>query len=181
MARCSSRLILHVSCDMPHAVSITARTLVGVVSLFAAFALGGYLGDLAFPQSAVVGGRESLAGKTGGSVAILIASLLLGRYVLRSVGSALLCLAATEIIALLIIVGFSGLTTLTMADISFNAWWLYAVTWNVVLAFLLGAGFGLLWSRRAANPQSGADGRQPSGSGTSRTSSAPDSGAHSDR
>ncbi len=75
----------------------------------------------------------------------------MGRYVLRSFGLALLCLGSTEVIALLIITGFSGLGMLTIADIRFNAWWLYAVTWNVVLAFLLGAGLGVLWSRRAAN------------------------------
>lgn len=119
--------------------------------MFAAFAIGGYLGDVICPQSAVVGGRESVAAKTGGSVAILIASVLVGRFILRSFSLALLCLAGTELIALLIIMGFSGLSMLTIADIGFNVWWLYAVTWNVALAFLLGAGFGVFWSRRSAN------------------------------
>ena len=136
---------------MPHPAAKVGRIVLGVLSLFVAFALGGYLGELICPNSLVVGGRESLAAKAGASIAILCASVLTGRYVLRSFGLALLCLGSTELIALLIITGFSGLGMLTIADIRFNAWWLYAVTWNVVLAFSLGAGLGVLWSRRAAN------------------------------
>src|SRR5690348_14240618 len=135
---------------MPHPAVKVCRVVLGVLSLFGAFALGGYFGDLICPNSPVVGGRESLGAKAGGSVAILCASVLTGRYVLRSFGLALLCLGSTELIALLIIMGFSGLGMVSIADIQFNVWWLYAATWNVVLAFLLGAGLGVLWFRRAA-------------------------------
>jgi len=136
---------------MPPAAAKAGRVLLGVLSLFAAWALGGYVGEVICPQSAIVGGRESLAAKTGSSVAIAIASFVLGRYSLRSVRLALLCLGSTELLVMLIVMGFSGLGMLTMADIQFNIWWLYAVTWNVVLAFFLGAGLGVLWFRRAAN------------------------------
>jgi hypothetical protein len=136
---------------MQHLAAKTGRVLLGILSLFAAWALGGYVGDLLCPESSIVGGRESLAAKTGSSVAIVIASLVLGRYILRSFRLALLCLGSTELLVLLIIMGFSGLGMLALSDIRFNVWWLYAVTWNVVLAFLLGAGLGVLWFRRAAN------------------------------
>lgn len=136
---------------MPPPAAKAGRVLVGVLSLFAAWTLGGYVGDMICPQSAIVGGRESLAAKTGSSVAILIASFVLGRYILRSFRLALVCLGSTELLVLLIVMGFSGLGIFAVADIRFNVWWLYAVTWNVVLAFLLGAALGVLWSRRAAN------------------------------
>ena len=51
---------------------------------------------------------------------------------------------------LLIILGFSGLTSFSMADIRFNGWWLYALTWNVVVAFVLGVAAGHWWDKRAA-------------------------------
>lgn len=136
---------------MSHPAAKAGRVVLGTLLLFAAWALGGYVGDVICPQSGIVGGRESLAAKTGSSVALVIVSLVLGRYVLRSFRLALLCLGSTEVLALLIITGFSGLGMLALSDIQFNLSWLYAVTWNVVLAFLLGGSLGVLWFRRAAN------------------------------
>ena len=134
------------------------RVLAGVVLFFVAWFLGGFVSETIFPGTTLVGGRESLAGKIGGSVAILAAAVVARRYLLRSLGLALTCLAVTEVVVLLIIVGFSGLTSFSMMDIRFNAWWLYAVTWNVIVAFFFGVALGHLWDKRAANkaPQAAA-------------------------
>jgi hypothetical protein len=121
------------------------RIILAVLSLFVAWMLGGYVASNIYPYSAIVGGRETLAAKVGCSIAILVTSLVIRRYLLRSFGLALVCLAVTEIIVLLIIICFTGLTTPTLADIRFNAWWLYALTWNVIVAFLVGTVLGHLW------------------------------------
>jgi hypothetical protein len=114
------------------------RILAGVVLLFGAWGLGGYVGETICPGTILVGGRESLAGKIGCSVGVLAAAVIARRYLLRSFGLALTCLGVTETVVLLIILGFSGLTSFSMADIRFNGWWLYALTWNVVVVFVLG-------------------------------------------
>jgi hypothetical protein len=106
---------------------------------------------MVFPDSVLVGGRETLAGKVGCSVTILATAFIIRRYILRSFGLALVCLAATEVIVLFVVMSFSGLTTLTLADMRFNGWWVYALTWNVVAAFLVGITAGHFWDRRAAN------------------------------
>jgi len=136
---------------MPRTTANIGRVCLGVLLLFAAWVFGGFLGSMVFPDSVLVGGRETLAGKVGCSVAILAIALIIRRYILRSFGLALVCLAATEIIALFIVMSFSGLTTLTLTDVRFNGWWVYALTWNVVTAFLIGTTAGHFWDRRAAN------------------------------
>jgi hypothetical protein len=136
---------------MPRAAANVGRVSLGVLLLFVAWVAGGFVGSLVFPDSVLVGGRETLAGKVGCSAAILAAALIIRRYILRSFGLALVCLAATEVIVLFIVMSVSGLTTLTLTDIRFNGWWVYALTWNVVVAFLVGITAGHFWDRRAAN------------------------------
>jgi uncharacterized membrane protein len=127
------------------------RILTGVVLLFAAFALGGYLGGALFPESARVSKMEMLADKVGSSIGIMVASLLLARFLFRSIGVALICLAATEAVVFVIILQITGLSSFTLSDVRFNVGWLYSLTWNVVVAFVFGSLLGHLWYRRAAN------------------------------
>lgn len=134
---------------MQHTSAKIGRVVLGLLSLFVAWFLGGYVGDVICPNSALVGGREAFAAKAGSSVAIFVAALIIRRRLLRSFGLALACLAATEVAVLLIVICFSGLATLTMADVRFNAWWLYALTWNVVIAFLIGTVAGQFWDNWA--------------------------------
>ena len=129
--------------------------LFGALSLFGAWFLGGYVGAAIPSKSPLVGYSEPLAGKIACSVAILLAAVVLRRYLLRSFGLAVLCLLATEVVVFLIITAFSGLTTLT--DIGFNAETLYQLTWNVVIAFLIGAAAGQSWDNRAATKAAGMD------------------------
>ena len=103
----------------------------------------------------MVGGREALAAKAVSSVAIFVAALIIRRHLLRSFGLAVACLAATQVTVLLIVICFSGLATLTMADVRFNAWWLYALTWNVVVAFPIGTVAGQFWDNWAATKAAG--------------------------
>ena len=140
---------------MANIAANVGRVLLGILSLFVAWGIGGYLGSVICPNSVLVGSRETLATKVGCSVAILAASLILRRYLLRSFGQALVCFATTEVIAFVIIVCFSGLTRLTLADVRFNIWWLYALTWNVVLAFLVGAVVGRFWDDWACSRTAG--------------------------
>ena len=127
------------------------RISVGVVALFVAFIAGSYLGGTLFPESSRVSKMEMFADKVGASIAIVVASLLLGRFLFRSIGVALLCLAATELVALIIILQITGLSLSTLSDITFNVGWLYSMTWNVIVAFVVGSVPGHLWYRRAAN------------------------------
>lgn len=140
---------------MSNIAANVGRVLLGTLSLFVAWGIGGYLGSVICPNSVLVGGRETLAAKVGCSVAILAVSLILRRYLLRSFGQALVCLATTEVIVFVIIVCISGLTRLTLANVRFNIWWLYALTWNVVLAFLVGTMVGQLWDDRVSNKPGG--------------------------
>ncbi len=75
----------------PTSVKI-GRVVLGVLSLFVVWFLGGYVGDAICPNSAMVGGREALAAKVGSSVAIFVAALIIRRHFLRSFGLALACL-----------------------------------------------------------------------------------------
>jgi hypothetical protein len=134
---------------MQHTSVKIGRVVLGVLCLFVAWFLGGYVGNAICPNSAVVGGMEAIAAKAGSSVAIFVAALIIRRHLLRSFGLALACLVATEVTVLLIVICFSGLTTLTMTDVRFNAWWLYALTWNVVIAFLIGTVAGQFWDNWA--------------------------------
>lgn len=131
------------------------RILLGILSLFLAWGIGGYIGSVICPNSVLVDGRETIAAKVGCAVAILAVSLVLCRYLLRSFVQALVCLVATEMIVLVIIVCVSGLTRLTLADVRFNLWWLGALTWNVVLAFLAGAVVGRSWDLWECNRTAG--------------------------
>jgi hypothetical protein len=94
---------------------------------------------------------ENFAAKVGGSIGILIASLLVRRYLLRSFRLAVACLATTEVLALLIIMFVIGLTGFGLEDVGFSIGWLYAITWNIVVACLVGVFIGHLWERRTAN------------------------------
>jgi len=82
---------------MSHVFGIAGRVCLGVLSLFLAFFIGGYVGITIAPGSPLVGWREPLSGKIGCSVAILLAAVVLRRYLLRSFGLAVLCLFATEV------------------------------------------------------------------------------------
>lgn len=81
----------------------------------------------------------------------MVAAFFLGRFLFRSFGVALACLAATEIVALIIILQITGPSLSTLSDVTFNAGWLYSMTWNVIVAFVLGAALGHLWYRWSAN------------------------------
>jgi uncharacterized membrane protein len=151
------------------------RILIGVVLLFAAFALGGCLGGSLFPDSLRVSRMEMLADKVGSSIGIVVVALLIRRYLLHSFSLALACLVVTEILALLVILQFTGLTHLTASDVRFNCGWLSAMTWNVVLAFLLGAGIGHVWDRRAANNRAAPNGGPATPVGNSRATEGPPS------
>jgi len=129
------------------------RIFLAVFLLFLTWAVAGYLSNIIWPKSAFVGsgGGETIAGKVGCSIGILIASLAIRRYLLRSFVLMLVCLALTEIIVLVIIICFTGLTRFAFSDIRFNAWWLYALTWNVVAAFLIGTVVGQFWEKLTAS------------------------------
>ena len=132
--------------NMPHPVANVGRVLLGILVLFAAWVVGQYLGDIIYPGSILLWGMEALAAKVGSSVAILAASLILRRYLLHSFGLALVCLATTEFIVLFIIHCFTGFGTFPWIDLPFSGSWLYRLTWNVVLAFLIGTVVGQLWN-----------------------------------
>lgn len=123
----------------------------GIISIFFAWALGQYLGALFWPNSMLVGGREALSAKIGSSVLVLISALLIRRYVLRSLCSMLVCLGLLELIVLVVVFCVSGLGPVSWSALNFAGWWLYALTWNVIVCSVLGAIIGQIWEHASVN------------------------------
>lgn len=158
MVECMPLLLrLQLTRVMSNIATNMRRIFLGIFSLVAAWAIGGYLGSIICPNSVFVGGRETLAAKIGCSVAILAVSIVLGRYLLRSFGLALVCLFITEVLVFVVIICITGLTRITIYDLYFNIWWLFALTWNVVLMFFVGTIAGRFWDDWACNRTSGAN------------------------
>jgi hypothetical protein len=137
--------------DLPRIAANVGRILLAVVGLFLVWVVGGFIGAVIWPHSPLMASREPLAAKIACSIAILALTSILQRYLLRGIGAAMACLALTEVAVYVIIMGLSGLVAPTGANIAFNAWWLLALTWNVVIAFLLGTVLGALWMRRTSS------------------------------
>jgi hypothetical protein len=97
-----------VRCNMRHTTTNVAKVFIGALLLFAAWLLGCFLASRIYPGSYLVNRMENIAAKTGGSIGILIASLFVRRYLLRSFRLAVACLATTEVLALLIIMFVIG-------------------------------------------------------------------------
>ena len=119
--------------------------------MFAAYLLGGYIGGSVTPESFGINKMETVATKVGSSVAIMVVSFALERFVFRSLEVALVCFAVTEAVVLLIILEITGLSLLNASDLAFNLGWLYSITWNVFVAFVIGIALGHLWYHSAAN------------------------------
>jgi hypothetical protein len=132
---------------MRHTTANIGKVFIGVLLMFAAWLLGSFLASRIYLGSDLVNRMENFAAKVGGSIGILIASLLVRRYLLRSFRLAVACLATTEVLALLIIMFVIGLTGFGLEDVGFSVGWLYAITWNIVAAFFIGVAIGQLWDR----------------------------------
>ncbi len=136
---------------MPRIRTYAVPVPVGVIALFAAHLLGGYIGGSVFPGSFGINKMETIATKVGSSVAVMVVSLALARFVFRSLKVALVCFAVTEAVVLLIILQITDLSLSNASDLAFNLGWLYSVTWNVFLAFVIGTALGHWWYHLAAN------------------------------
>ena len=143
--------IIIVSCGMPRIRTYAVPVPIGVIALVAAYLLGGYIGGSVLPESFGLNKMETVATKVGSSVAIMIVSFALARFVFRSLEVACVCFAVTEAVVLLIILQITGLSISNASDLAFNLGWLYSITWNVFVAFLTGIALGHLWYRSAAN------------------------------
>ena len=138
---------------MPRTTANVGRILLSVVALFVAWIAGGFLVDRVFPGTFLMYRMESVAGKAGSTLGVVVVAVILRRYLLRSFALALICLASTELVVLLIAFAITGLWSLAWSDVRYNLWWVYVFTWNVVVGFFIGAGIGHLWDHRAAiNP-----------------------------
>ncbi len=134
---------------MKRTLANAGRVAAGVVILFIAYVTGASLCSWLFPNGPRANRMEMLTDKTGESMVIVIAALFLRRYLLRSFGMALVCLVATELVALAIILCFTGLPVDGM-DLHNTARWLYLMTWNVVASYLFGIAIGHWWDTRTA-------------------------------
>jgi multisubunit Na+/H+ antiporter MnhG subunit len=115
-----------------------AHVALGVIALFIAYALGVSIAENLYPES-MHNRIESIAGKFGASVGVLAVSVVFMRFLFRSPMLALVCLLTTEAFASAIIFRFTG------PDIVYTFGWLYRITWNIVIAFLMGTAVGYLW------------------------------------
>jgi hypothetical protein len=134
------------------------RVFLGVLLLLMAWFLGLYVGSYVCPQTVLLNKLETLASKVGCSVSIILASAILRRYIYDSFGLALACLAATEVVVFLVVMSVTGLWSLTVINISFNTSWLWRLTWNVAIAFLIGTILGQLWKKWADQDKDGPNG-----------------------
>ena len=118
------------------------RIIIGTVAVILAWAIGGYIGGAIFPDTQLVNKMETGPDKLGSSVAILVVSFVLGRYLFHSFIQALICLVFTEVLALLIILFVTGLFSFSWPHLRFNISWLFTLTWNVVATYIIGAWVG---------------------------------------
>jgi len=132
---------------MPRAITTIVRVMAGIVGLFAGWLLGGYVAANSFPQAELVNKMETLPTKLGSSFGVLIATILLRRFVLRSLRLTVVSLVATEVVVFMIIVQVTGLLPFSLFHLHFNFGWLYGLTWNVIIACLLGVLVGHCWDR----------------------------------
>lgn len=132
---------------MPIPLIKIGRVFAGAIALFIAWLAGVYAGGSLFPDSQLINKMETLPTKTGGSLGILVASIFLSRFLFRRYRIAVISLGVTEAIVLLIIVCVTQLWSLALDDLFFNFGWLFELTWNVVLAFLLGSTAGHFWNK----------------------------------
>ena len=134
---------------MSHHIVSFNKVFLGVILLLIAWDGGGFIGNRVCPGSISVNIIETLATKVSCSVTVMLAALILRRYLYNSSILACTCLVATEFIAFIVIMFFTRLWPLTIDDLLFNGRWLWRLTWNVVIAFVLGTVVGHLcqqWS-----------------------------------
>lgn len=130
---------------------VTVRICVGIVAVVLAWAIGGYIASTIFQNQPLLNKMETSSGKIGASIAILGVSFLLGRHLFRSLSQILVCFITTEIIVFLVIIQCTGLWPVTWFDFSFNMSWLFTMTWNVAIAYFIGAGIGHFLTKKVTN------------------------------
>jgi hypothetical protein len=141
-----------VRCKMRHTTTNNFwKVIIGALLLLAAWLVGSFLATRIYPGSDLVTRMENFSAKVGGSIGVLIASLFVRRFLLHSFRLAVACLATLEVLAFLIILTVIGATGLGLEDFGYSMGWLYAITWNVVVACLVGFLIGQLWERCKAN------------------------------
>jgi len=118
------------------------KVMICSITVMIVWIIGGYLGDLLVPHSDMVNKVETFAGKFSGSVGVFVAVVILRLFLIKSTRLMLISLMTIECIALIAIVFFTGLYQLTVLDVQFNIGWLFALTWNVVLLFIIGTWVG---------------------------------------
>jgi hypothetical protein len=94
------------------------------------------------PHSDWVNKVETFVRKFGASVGVFIVTTILRLFLVKSTRLMLIALVAIECIALIVIVFFTGLYQFTVLNIEFNIGWLFTLTWNVVLLFIIGTWVG---------------------------------------
>ena len=123
--------------------------IIGAIAiLILAWIVGGIIGNAILPSSPLINKMETGAGKLGASIAILISSFFLIQKLLKDIWQAIACIIGAEIFVLLIVFFITGLWSFTWFDICFNIGWLYTMTWNVVVAYILGVSIGLVINKK---------------------------------
>ena len=119
------------------------RVFGGIIALVLSWTIGGFFGAVIFPHSPLINRMETVSAKIGASIGILVISFLLSRYLLQSIRQIIVCYMCVEIFAFAIILFLTGLSSLTWFDLRSNISWLYAMTWNVTVVYIIGSALGL--------------------------------------
>ena len=121
------------------------KVFLGSFLVFIVHYLGAYFGGHVWPQSAFLPGNkfETYASKQYSTIATFIIAIILRRYLFPSFKVSMICLMMVVFIVFFIIDGVIGIIFYSV-DFYINLLW--KLTWNVVLAFVVGAAIGELWS-----------------------------------
>jgi hypothetical protein len=123
-------------------INATLRIALSLFVLTGAWAIGGFIGSRIIPHAQLINKMETLPGKIGSSICILVVTFLLTKYFLKSFCQIVLCFVVIEIFVLIVIVSLTGIWRLRWFDLCFNMGWLFTMTWNVAIAYAVGAAIG---------------------------------------
>jgi hypothetical protein len=125
-----------------------------LAALLAGHIVGGLLGDALFSDVETIGRFETVGTKLGVSITVSACALFLCRYAWLSLWQAGICLLAIEgvflAVAFLIATGGS-LSEMHATEIDLIVFWVTGLTWNIVLAFPIGAVIGYAWRKWATD------------------------------
>jgi hypothetical protein len=118
------------------------RIALSLFVIVCAWAIGAIITGIVFPNAHLLNKIESLPEKIGSSIAVLIVSFLLAKFILKSFRQLFFCIIVVETFAFIVVLVTTQLWEFTWFDLKCNINWLFTITWNVVIAYAIGSAIG---------------------------------------